>query len=225
MKHAIAVRSLLLLAVLAGTAQASDSDPWEAFNRPVFHINETLDRYTLKPLAQGYQKITPQPVEKGVHNVFRNIGDLGNLANDLLQGKLHAAGVDTSRLLFNTTFGLLGFFDVASEMGLARNDEDFGQTLGYWGVSSGPYLMLPLLGPSSLRDAVGRVPDSYLGPYLHIDHVRTANTELFVHTLDTRASLLPLEKVISGDKYIFVRNAYLQNREFRVNDGQVVDDF
>ncbi|WP_068826469.1 MlaA family lipoprotein [Pseudomonas sp. BMS12] len=213
-----------VLAVLPLAANAED-DPWESFNRPVFTFNDTLDTYALKPVAKGYQAVTPQIVEDGVHNVFNNIGDVGNLANNLLQGKLHDAGVDTGRLLFNTTFGLLGFFDVASHMGLQRNDEDFGQTLGAWGVGSGPYLVIPFLGPSTLRDAPAKIPDSFLEPYPYIDHVPTRNVTRAVDVVDTRASLLSAEKMISGDKYIFIRNAYLQNREFRVKDGEVVDDF
>ncbi|MWV18391.1 VacJ family lipoprotein [Pseudomonas sp. L-22-4S-12] len=213
------------LVLLPALAQASEDDPWEAFNRPVFRFNDTLDTYALKPLAQGYQKVTPQFLEDGVHNVFGNIGDVGNLANNLLQGKVHDAGVDTGRLIFNTTFGVLGFFDVATEMGLQRSDEDFGQTLGAWGLGSGPYLVIPFLGPSSLRDAPAKIPDSYLGMYPYIDHVPTRNVTRGVNVVDARASLLSAEKMVSGDKYIFIRNAYLQNREFRVQDGEVVDDF
>lgn len=213
------------LIVLPAMASASEEDPWESFNRPVFRFNDVLDTYALKPLAQGYQKVTPQFVEDGVHNVFANIGDVGNLANNLLQGKLHNAGVDSSRLIFNTTFGLLGFIDVASRMGLQRNDEDFGQTLGVWGVNSGPYLVLPLLGPSTVRDATAKVPDSFLGPYPYIDHVPTRNVTRGVNVIDARARLLSAERMISGDKYIFIRNVYLQSREFRIRDGEVVDDF
>ncbi|WP_447592199.1 MlaA family lipoprotein [Aquipseudomonas campi] len=213
------------LIVLPAMASASEEDPWESFNRPVFRFNDVLDTYALKPLAQGYQKVTPQFVEDGVHNVFANIGDVGNLANNLLQGKLHNAGVDSGRLIFNTTFGLLGFIDVASRMGLQRNDEDFGQTLGVWGVNSGPYLVLPLLGPSTVRDATAKVPDSFLGPYPYIDHVPTRNVTRGVNVIDARARLLSAERMISGDKYIFIRNVYLQSREFRIRDGEVVDDF
>ncbi|MDL5601151.1 VacJ family lipoprotein [Bacillus subtilis] len=213
------------LAALPLVAQAADEDPWEGVNRAVFSFNDTVDTYALKPIAQGYQYVTPQFVEDGVHNVFRNVGDVGNLANDLLQGKLHAAGVDTSRLIFNTTFGVLGVFDVATRMGLQRSDEDFGQTLGAWGVGSGPYVVLPLLGPSTLRDAPARFVDSYTTPYPYIDHVPTRNVILGVNTVDTRASLLSAEKMITGDKYVFIRNAYLQNREFKVRDGEVEDDF
>src|SRR5690606_17353996 len=213
------------VALLPAMAQASEEDPWEAFNRPVFRFNDTVDTYALKPLAQGYQKVTPDFLEEGVNNVFANLGDVVNLGNDLLQAKFHDAGVDTGRLLFNTTCGLLGFFDVATPMGLARNDEDFGQTLGVWGLGSGPYLVLPLLGPSTPRDALGKLPDGFLGPYPYIDHVPTRNLTRAVDVIDTRAELLSAEKLITGDKYVFIRNAYLQNREFKVKDGEVVDDF
>ncbi|AYC33159.1 VacJ family lipoprotein [Pseudomonas cavernae] len=213
------------LASLPLAAQAAEEDPWEGFNRAIFRFNDTLDTYALKPLAQGYQAVTPQFVEDGVHNVFNNVGDVGNLANNLLQGKVHDAGVDTSRLIVNTTFGVLGFFDVGTRMGLARSDEDFGQTLGAWGLNSGPYLMLPFFGPSTLRDAPAMIPDSYLGPYPYIDHVPTRNVTRGVEVIDTRANLLSAEKMVSGDKYVFIRNVYLQNREFKVQDGQVEDDF
>ncbi|MBS7661094.1 VacJ family lipoprotein [Pseudomonas lalucatii] len=213
------------LVLLPLAAQAAEEDPWEGFNRAIFRFNDTVDTYALKPLAQGYQAVTPDFLEDGVHNVFGNLGDIGNLANDLLQGKFHDAGVDTGRVIFNTTFGLLGFFDVASQMGLQRNDEDFGQTLGAWGLGSGPYVVLPLLGPSTIRDAAGKVPDAFLEPYPYMGHVPTRNLTRGVDVIDTRASLLSAERLISGDKYLFVRNAYLQNREFRVQDGQVEDDF
>ncbi len=213
------------LAVLPIAANAAEEDPWEGFNRAMFRFNDTLDTYALKPVAKGYQAVTPQFLEDGVHNVFSNIGDVRNLANDLFQAKFHDAGVDTGRLIFNTSFGLLGFFDVATPMGLHRNDEDFGQTLGYWGVGSGPYLVLPFFGPSTVRDAGGKIPDSYTGPYPYIDHVPTRNVARAVDVVDTRANLLSAEKLITGDKYIFIRNAYLQNREFKVKDGEVEDDF
>ncbi|HLA30087.1 MAG: hypothetical protein A2Y50_06250 [Pseudomonadales bacterium RIFCSPLOWO2_12_59_9] len=211
--------------LLPALAQASEEDPWQGYNRFMFRINDNIDAYTLKPLAKGYQAVTPQVLEDGVHNVFRNIGDVGNLANNLLQGKVQDAGVDTGRLIFNTSFGLLGFFDVASKMGLPRSDEDFGQTLGAWGLGSGPYVVLPLLGPSTVRDAFGKVPDSMLTAQAYIDHVPTRNLVHGINAVDTRASLLSAERLISGDKYLFIRNAYLQNREFRMRDGEVEDDF
>jgi phospholipid-binding lipoprotein MlaA len=218
----LACAGLLLLPALA---QANEDDPWQGYNRFMFRINDNVDAYTLKPLAKGYQAVTPQFFEDGVHNVFRNIGDVGNLANNLLQGKLHDAGVDGSRLIFNTTFGLLGFFDVGTDMGLQRNDEDFGQTMGAWGLNSGPYVVLPLLGPSTVRDAFGKVPDSMLVAPAFIDHVPTRNLVRGGQTVDLRASLLSAERLVIGDKYIFIRNAYLQNREFKVRDGEVEDDF
>ncbi|MPT16297.1 MAG: VacJ family lipoprotein [Pseudomonas sp.] len=218
--------ALVGLSLLPAMSQAaSEEDPWESFNRPIFRFNDTVDTYALKPIAQGYRAVTPQFLEDGVHNVFGNIGDVGNLANNLLQGKLHNAGVDTGRLIFNTTFGVLGFFDVAKHMGLRKNDEDFGQTLGVWGLNSGPYLVIPLLGPSTVRDATGRVPESFLTPYPYMDHVPTRNVTRGVQVVDTRANLLQAERLVSGDKYIFIRNAYLQSREFKVKDGQVEDDF
>ncbi|MDD2056227.1 VacJ family lipoprotein [Pseudomonas sp. GD03860] len=215
----------LLLAPLGAAQAATEEDPWESINRPIFRFNDTVDTYALKPLAKGYQAVTPQFLEDGIHNMFRNLGDVTNLANNVLQLKPHAAGVDTARLIVNTTFGLAGFFDVGTKMGLQRNDEDFGQTLGYWGVGSGPYVMLPLLGPSTVRDAIAKYPDTYTEPYRYIDHVPTRNTAIAVDVVDTRASLLSAEKLVSGDKYVFIRNAYLQNREYKVKDGEVVDDF
>ncbi|MFJ7882940.1 VacJ family lipoprotein [Pseudomonas sp. NPDC096917] len=204
---------------------ATEDDPWEGINRITFKFNDTLDTYALKPIAQGYQFITPQFLQDGIHNMYRNIGDVRNLANDILQAKPHAAGVDTSRVLMNTIFGIGGFFDVGTKMGLHRNDEDFGQTLGRWGVSSGPYVVLPLLGPSTVRDAVGIYPDTFTEPYRYMNDIPARNMAIGMDVIDARASLLSAEKLITGDKYIFIRNAYLQNREFRVKDGQVEDDF
>ncbi|MBN2991372.1 VacJ family lipoprotein [Pseudomonas cedrina subsp. fulgida] len=220
----LSVCATVLLAPFAAQA-APEDDPWESVNRPIFTFNDTVDTYALKPLAQGYEWITPQFVEDGIHNFFRNIGDVGNLANNVLQLKPHNAGVDTARLLVNTTFGVLGFIDVGTKMGLQRSDEDFGQTLGYWGVGSGPYVMLPLLGPSTLRDAPSKYVDSYTQPYRYMDDVSVRNSVMGLNIVDTRASLLDSEKLITGDKYTFIRNAYLQNREFKVKDGKVVDDF
>ena len=220
----LSVCASVLLVPFAAQA-ASEDDPWESVNRPIFTFNDTVDTYALKPLAQGYQFVTPQFVQDGVHNFFRNIGDVGNFANDVLQLKPHAAGVDTARLLMNTTFGVLGFVDVGTKMGLQRNDEDFGQTLGHWGVGSGPYVVLPFFGPSTLRDAPSLYVDTYTEPYRYVNDIPARNIAYGVNIVDTRTSLLSSEKLITGDKYIFIRNAYLQNREFKVKDGKVVDDF
>ncbi|MEN4750971.1 VacJ family lipoprotein [Pseudomonas sp. Ps21-P2] len=202
-----------------------DTDPWEGFNRPVFSFNDTLDTYALKPLAQGYQFVTPHLVQDGIHNVLNNLGEVKNLANNLLQAKFHSAGVDTSRFLFNSTIGLAGLIDVATPMGLQRSDEDFGQTLGYWGVGSGPYLVLPFLGPSTLRDAPAILPDAYANPIRYIGDVPTRNSLYGASIIDGRAQYLKSEKLITGDKYNFIRSVYLQTRAFKINGGEVQDDF
>lgn len=202
-------------------------DPWESFNRVAFRFNDTLDTYAVKPVAKGYNRVMPKRLNDGVTNVFNNLGEPKNLVNNALQGKFHAAGVDLSRLLLNTTVGALGIFDVASRMGLTRSDEDFGQTLGHWGVESGPYLVLPLLGPSTVRDGAALSVESYAS-YTYrgqMDHVPSRNTATGVDLFDARADLLTHERLVRGDKYRFIRNVWLQNREFKVKDGQVEDDF
>lgn len=203
----------------------SDKDPWEGINRPIFSFNDTLDTYALKPLAQGYQFVTPHIAQVGIHNFFNNLGEAKNLANNLLQAKFHSAGVDTSRFLLNSTIGLVGLIDVATPMGLQRSDEDFGQTLGYWGVNSGPYLVLPLLGPSTLRDAPAILPDTYANPVRYIGDVPTRNSLYGMSMIDGRAQYLKSEKLITGDKYNFIRSVYLQSREFKIKGGNVKDDF
>ena len=216
----------ILLSVTLASAPAfaeSDqkSDPWEGFNRAMFNFNDALDRAILKPVAQGYRYVMPDIAERGVHNFFENLGDVVTMVNNLLQLKPVEAVQDLSRVVINTTIGIGGLIDVASAMDIPKHDEDFGQTLGAWGVDSGPYLVLPLLGPSSLRDGVGRIPDTMIDPLNQVadDETRTA---LWVgKVIDKRADLLKRESVITGDRYIFIRDAYLQKREFDVNDGRI----
>lgn len=220
------VYGLVCLSVLLGASSsfANEKDPWEGFNRGVFTFNMTLDHYTLKPVAKAYRFVTPEVVRTGVSNVFDNLGEPINFGNNLLQLKFEAAGVDLARFIFNSTFGLLGTFDVATKMGLERNNQDFGLTLAHWGVPSGPYVVLPFLGPSTVRDATGKVPDYFMeiSPFPH--DVSARNTTFGVGILDTRARLIPLEDMIVGDPYIFIRNAYLETREFKIK-GYVEDDF
>ncbi len=222
------VRLMLLSVLFTGTALAeSDADrqgdPLEWLNRKVFTFNDTLDRYLLLPVTKGYKSITPDPVERSVSNFFANLGDVRTLVNDLLQFKFHRAAQDTSRIMFNTVFGVAGLFDVATTFGLPRNDEDFGQTLGYWGVGSGPYLVLPLLGPSTLRDGAGRIVDSVDDPINYVESERGYYALTALDVIETRARLMAVEKLISGDKYSFIRDAYLQRRIFEIKDGEVAD--
>ncbi len=221
---------LLAGALMSGQAFADSTenaqDPWEGFNRKVFVFNDTLDTYALKPVAKGYRAVTPDPVEDGISRMFSNLGEIVNVLNDVLQGKFSQAGNDTGRFLVNTTVGLVGFFDVAKDFGMPKSDgEDFGQTLGVWGVNDGPYVVLPLLGPSTLRDAPARFVDHLVNPVNEIDDIPTRNTIYGVDVVSTRADLLKAEELIKGDKYSFIRDVYLQRREYLLNDGDVEDDF
>lgn len=208
--------------------QANETDPWEGFNRAMFSFNEGLDRAIVKPITQGYRFIMPDFAEQGVHNFFENIGDVKTFFNNVLQGKPKEASEDLGRVIVNTTIGIGGLFDVATTFGIPKHDEDFGQTLGTWGVESGPYLVLPLFGPSSVRDGVGRIPDMMVDPVQQVNDDDTRLGLQVLRVIDTRSQLLEAEGVISGDRYTFIRDAYLQRREFEINDGQVkfnADDF
>ncbi|MBU2955655.1 VacJ family lipoprotein [Marinobacter sp. F3R08] len=200
-------------------------DPWESWNRKVYSFNETIDRWFLKPVARVYRTFTPKIVDRGITNFFNNLGELRNFTNSLLQLKGESAVVAIGRFTYNTTFGLGGLIDVATAFDLPERPEDFGQTLGYWGSGSGPYLMLPLLGPSTPRDFTGFVTDGFALPStwdaLDRPDVYYARG---LQVVDKRADLIPAEGFISGDSYVFVRNAFLQRREFLINDGKVVND-
>ncbi|MDX5298160.1 MAG: VacJ family lipoprotein [Gammaproteobacteria bacterium] len=215
----------VLLGVLGGTLAAGDAqarriDRWEKFNRKVFVFNETLDTWALKPVAEFYRTVTPSLVDSAVTAFFDNLSEPRNFVNSVLQLKGDSALVATGRFVFNSTFGLAGLIDVATPMGIERRREDFGQTLGYWGMKSGPYLMLPFLGPSTLRDAAGLGVDfATPGVWDHIDEPENYVLR-GVQVVDTRADLIPAEQLMSGDRYVFVRNAYLQRREFMIFDGQ-----
>ena len=195
-------------------------DPLEKINRVSFAINDRLDAWFLKPVAKGYRYIAPDLVERGVSNFFNNLGEITNTINNILQWKWAKAGNDSGRFLVNSTFGIVGLFDVASMGGLPKNDpESFGQTFSYWGISQGPYLVLPLLGPSTVSDTLS-LPLTWEVSGLEAisdDQARLGVAALSI--VDTRASLLDAETLISGDKYIFIRDAYLQRREHLVRDG------
>ncbi len=212
--------------VISESEIVTTPDPFESLNRRVFAFNDTADRYVLKPVAEGYQWITPDPVEKGVSNVFGNIFEVTTIANDLLQFKFTQAASDTARFVVNSTVGIAGIFDVATSIGLEKHNEDFGQTLGYWGIGDGPYVVVPLLGSYTFRSGIGTITQTYTTDLLpKIDHVPTRNSTIGGRFIDTRANLLVADDLITGDRYTFVRDAYLQRREFLVNDGVVEDSF
>jgi phospholipid-binding lipoprotein MlaA len=220
--------ALLLAASLAGGCATipnpSDTrDPLEPLNRATYSVNEHLDELLLKPAAIVYRDVLPPIVREGVGNFFSNIGDLPIALNNLLQGKVDQAASDVGRVAVNSTIGILGFVDVASKMGLEKHEEDFGQTLGRWGVGTGPYLVLPFFGPSDFRDGAGRLADYYTDPVTYIYPPHDRNILWGVRILSNRAQLLGASRVLEAaalDPYQFVRDAYLQRRRNLVYDGK-----
>ncbi|WFP52192.1 VacJ family lipoprotein [Methylomonas sp. EFPC3] len=231
--------TLLLSAAttLSGCASvpASDPrDPWESWNRPMQTFNDRVDDYLMKPVARGYRWITPDFVDAGISNFFSNIADIRVSINDVLQGKFRQAGMDTARFLVNTTVGIAGWFDPASAIDLPKHHEDFDQTLGYWGIPTGPYIVLPLLGSSSPRGVIGLIGDtaanpiSYTGLFTQSSALSTAISGGLggVNAADLRADNLETEKIASEaavDRYGFFRGAYFSQRDYLVNDGNVTD--
>ena len=205
---------------------AEANDPFEDINRKVWAFNEFLDNNLAKPTAEIYTSLAPNFVEVGMSNFFRNINELDNTANQLLQGHPVLALNDFTRFLINSTIGIGGFIDVGSKIGLQRHDEDFGQTLGAWGVSTGPFLMLPLYGPTTPRGLAGKSVSSVLGGTFAIeeDDVKLGITAL--DALETRARYLEVEPLIIGDRYSFIRDSYLQYQDFEASNGlNQEDDF
>lgn len=218
-----AALALLSLAVVgcATTAERDPADPFQPVNRSIYSFNDSIDRAALKPVAVAYRDHTPTWFRTGVGNFYQNLSTPATAVNNLLQGKPVAAAQDTLRFIINTTLGWGGVLDVASGAGLPQHDEDLGQTLGKWGLPAGPYLVIPLLGPSSLRDLPTRVADTLLQPLYWFNYGNARWGSLALSIVDTRASLLPLDETLEGvyDKYGFMRNAYLQRRQFLVYDG------
>jgi phospholipid-binding lipoprotein MlaA len=218
-QHAV----LFALALAAGMASAqSANDPFEKTNRAIFGFNEALDSTVLTPVAKGYQAAVPELVRSGVTNFFGNFGDGWSAINNLLQGKGEAAATMVMRVAANTLFGIGGIFDVASDLGMERFTEDFGQTLGRWGMPAGPYIVLPLLGPSTARDTLGRPLDLAWSPSLVINDGGVNIGLSTLNLIDTRASLLGASRVVEGialDKYTFIRDAYITRRRNLVYDG------
>ena len=205
--------------------EAKNRDPWESFNRRVSAFNDVADRWVLTPVAKSYQFVTPDPLEKGIGNVFSNLSDLGVIANGLLQFEFSQAASDTGRFLVNSTLGIGGLFEVAAPMGLEKHDSDFGQTLGKWGVSPGPYVVVPFMGPYTVRSGFGAVGDAATDVVGAISHVRTRNQVLAGRLIDQRAAIFAAEALITGDRYTFIRDVYLQRRDFLANGELEEDDF
>jgi len=226
------ITSVLIITTLSGCATQADKDPLEGFNRGVYKFNDVTDKAFFKPVATAYKTITPSPIRTGVNNFFRNLGSITTVINDLLQFKFASAFTDAGRFVMNSTFGLAGFVDVASMDKIENHKEDFGQTLGHWGVGNGAYLVLPFLGPSSLRDTTGLVVDKATSDpiaYTHnIGEIRLHNQLRAVQFLDKRAELLTATDLVddaSLDPYAFTRDAYLQRRASLVQDGLVPEEF
>src|SRR5690554_5815466 len=208
-----------------GAPAVNPQDPYENWNRKVYAFNDTIDRWALKPVAKTYRTVVPNFADRAITNFFNNLSEIRNFTNSVLQLKGESAIVAAGRFTYNTVFGLGGLFDVATAFDLPERPEDFGQTLGYWGVGSGPYMMLPFLGPSSPRGATGLATDGWVFPTLW-DYAESPDRyyALALNVVDTRADLISAERFVSGDRYVFVRNAYLQRREFLINDGRVTSD-
>lgn len=199
------------------------NDPFEELNRKTYEFNEKLDSKILKPTAQAYSKLPP-PVKKGVTNFFNNLEEVDTSVNQLLQGKPKKSINDITRFVINSTIGIAGLFDVATKMGLERHEEDFGQTLAVWGVGEGPYIMLPVLGPSTLRDTLSRPVSSFLSVTFHMTETDVNIALKSVDALETRERLLEVESLLSGDKYAFVKDAYIQSMYYEIKDGIDVED-
>ena len=203
----------------------AETDPLKDLNQKTHDLNQTLDLQVASPVARFYKRITPDFIEIGVTNFTQNVEDLSIGFNNILQGKIKSGFSDLGRFTLNSTIGIAGFLDIATDMGLEKHDEDFGQTLAVWGVPDGPYLVLPGLGPSTMRDTLAMIPDAFLTPLWLIDHDRTSYSLTAIDLIDTRARYLGLESVVIGDEYLFYRDAYLQSRQFEIKDGQIEDDF
>lgn len=206
------------------TKNGTPNDPWQGFNRGVFAFNDTLDHYALRPIAQGYQDVTPHPVREGVGNFFNNLSDVGNTVNGVLQGNPAIAGTSFLRLLINSTLGVGGVLDPAGDMGIHQRSEDMGKTLAAWGFKSGPFLMLPLLGPSDLRDTAGLPVDWYTNVATYINNNYAKWGLYFVNLVNIRASLLANDNLVNGDRYIFIRDAWMQHRQFEIDGGKITQD-
>jgi phospholipid-binding lipoprotein MlaA len=222
---AIACLTQFGCASLPPGAKRDPRDPWERMNRTTFKVNIALDHAVARPIARAYEKVTPRPVRTGVSNFMDNLSYTITMANDLLQLKFKPFAQDTGRFVLNTTVGIGGLFDPASKVGLPKNQKDLGQTFGHWGAKPGPYFVIPILGPSDVRDGIGRVGDAYLSPLQYVRNNYVKYSIYGVELVDTRYRLLPQDKLLDEafDPYTLLKNAYLQRRQYLVTEGKVSD--
>ena len=216
---------IVSLLVLSFSAKSQDYDPWMRLNHHFFSVNDYFDQLLVRPIALTYTNVTPRFFQVGVGNVFDNLQDVNVAINDFLQFKIEDGLSDSGRIIVNSTIGIGGILDVATSMGLYRNEEDFGQTLGVWGFDAGPYVFLPIFGASNLRDSLGMIVDALFNPIRYIANIESRYALYLADELDFRSSLLAYDELIIGDRYLFVREAYIQNREYVVNDGEVINEF
>ncbi|MDC1311540.1 VacJ family lipoprotein [Burkholderiales bacterium] len=223
MKNWILICSLITTFFVSGCATGPNShDPFEPVNRKIYQFNETLDQIVVRPIGKAYTSFVPSLVRTGVRNIFTNLGVINTTFNELLQLKIRNVPVGVARFTSNLILGVGGIFDVASEMGIPYYNEDFGQTLGYWGIDSGPYIVLPLLGPSSVRDSISKPFDFYFDPVTHISDDSTKWNITGLKIIDARSQYLSSEDMLSNsalDQYSFVRDTWLQRREYQIRDG------
>lgn len=220
-------RGWLLVALLALTGPAWGAlpgDPWENVNREIFEFNDAVDRWVLKPVAEGYDRVLPDRVQNGIGNVLDNLRMPLVAVNQLLQGKPGLALQDMTRFVVNSTVGIGGVFDIAARNDLPRHSEDFGQTFAVWSGGQGPFVTVPFRGPATTTHVAGMVVQVFVSPLLFLLPTNEALGVAAVDVVNTRAALLSTEQLISGDRYLFIRDAYLQNRDYEIHDGQIEDD-
>jgi phospholipid-binding lipoprotein MlaA len=222
----IVLGTLSACVTLPPNAPRSPQDPFERWNRGVYKFNDALDRGVTKPIAHGYVKVVPQPIRRGVSNFWANLNMTTVMINDTLQGKLKAAATDLGRFLLNSTVGIGGLLDPATQIGMPHNDEDFGQTLGHWGLHPGPFIELPVLGPSDLRDAPGKLVDVYTNPWEYVRNPWVEWSGYGLYLIDVRTGLLSLDSTLQSayDPYALIRDTYLRRRAYLVSDGKIKDE-
>lgn len=224
---ALALVCISLSSLVVQAQPLEDVDPLEGINRDIYAFNMTADKYVLKPVARAYQWVMPDIAERAVERVFDNLEEVGSAVNNLAQGKGYSAANNSARFVVNSTLGIAGLMDVAVHMGLEKNEfEDFGQTMAVWGVGSGPYLMIPFIGPTTLRDGPGMLVDSRLEPQYYLEDRGAVNAARVTDVISIRAKYMDADRALPDkDPYSFVRDAYFQRREYLIKDGQVVDEF